>query len=68
MRIVSGSNQELFIITPDNNVCSFVGQQPERPNPLHGAPAQPSRETIADAFISACAGFAESVHRTAFRR
>ena len=68
MRIVSGSDQELFIITPDNSVCSFVGQKPARPNPLHDAPAQPSRATIADAFMSACAGFAENLHRSAFRR
>lgn len=68
MRIVSGADQELFIITPDNNVCSFVGHKPARPNPLHDAAPQASRETIADAFMSACASFAGNLQRSALRR
>lgn len=68
MRIVSGSDQELYIITADNNVCSFVGRQPARANPLHDAAPQPARETIADAFMSACSNFAETIQRGAFRR
>lgn len=67
MRIVSGSDQELYIITPDNNVCSFVGQQPARANPLHEAAPRQARETIADAFMSACASFAGNLQRGAFR-
>ncbi len=68
MRIVSGSDQELFIITADNNVCSFVGHKPARPNPLNDAAPSAPRETIADVFMSACAHFAESFQRSAFRR
>ncbi len=67
MRIVSGSDQELFIITADNDVCSFVGRKPARPNPLNNAAPAP-RETIADAFMSACANFAGSFQRGALRR
>ncbi|MFC2952147.1 hypothetical protein ACFOOP_09405 [Marinicaulis aureus] len=67
MRIISGSDQELYIITPDNNVCSFVGQKPARANPLHDAAPRPARETIADAFMSACANFAGNLQRGAFR-
>ena len=68
MRIVSSGDQKLFIITSDNNVCSFVGGKPARPNPLCDAAPEPARETIADAFVSALANFTESLQRGGFRR
>ena len=68
MRIVTNGEQQLFIITSDNDVCSFVGARPSQPNPLHGPAAVPERATIAQSFLSACSEIAENLQRAAARR
>lgn len=68
MRIVTNGEQQLFIITSDNDVCSFVGRRPTQPNPLHATNPVEERATIAQSFLSACSGIAESFQRAAARR
>ncbi|PQA88969.1 hypothetical protein CW354_03195 [Marinicaulis flavus] len=68
MRIVTNDKQQLFIITSDNNVCRFVGARPSQTNPLRAPAPAPERATIAQSFLAACSGVAESLHRAAARR
>ena len=68
MRIVNNGKQELFIITSDNNVCSFVGARPAKENPLRETQDMPERATIAQSFLSACSEMAESFNRATARR
>ncbi len=62
MRIVPGKNEEFFIIMDDNDVCSFVGREPRRPNPLQSS--EPRRVTIAGSIIASCAALAASIQRS----
>lgn len=73
MRILTDGEQQLLIITSNNDVCSFVGKRPAQLNPLRDArpapePALPERATIAQSFMAACSSFAESIHRGGARR
>lgn len=68
MRILTNGEQQLLIITSNNDVCSFVGQKPAQPNPMRCAEPAPERATIAQSFMTACASFAESIHRGAAHR
>ena len=65
MRIVPNSNKEFFIITRENDVCTFVGHRPEPANPLHSA--APRRATIADSIIAKYAEFTASLNRAVDR-
>ncbi len=67
MRIVTNGEQQLFIITSNNDVCSFVGRRPAQRNPLREAAEAPERATIAQSFLAACSGVAESFQRAARR-
>ena len=65
MRIVTSGEQQLFIITSDNDVCTFVGRRPAQANPLRESAPAPARATIAQSFLSACSGLAASLRTTA---
>lgn len=58
MRIVSNGGK-MFLILPDNNVCSFVGAQPAKPNPFL-EDEKPVAARSGRSLIDACAAFARS--------
>ena len=68
MRILTNGEQQMFIITSNNDVCSFVGKRPDQRNPLHDRAPASERATIAQSFMAVCSSFAESIHRGGIRR
>ena len=68
MRILTNGDQQLFIITSNNDVCSFVGRKPARQEPLRDPEHAPERATIAQSFMAACSTLAVSIPRSAARR
>lgn len=73
MRILTNGEQQLLIITSNNDVCSFVGKKPAQPAPVYDQEparerATPERATIAQSLMAACASFAESLQRGAAHR
>lgn len=68
MRILTNGEQQLFIITSDNDVCSFVGAKPAQRYSLHDPAPSRERATLAQSFMAACSNLAGSFHRSAARR
>lgn len=67
MRILTNGEQQLVIITSNNDVCSFIGARPAQPSLPRDPDPAPERATIAQSLLAACASFAESIHRGAQR-
>ncbi len=64
MRIVANGEGKLFIITPDNDICTFVGQSPMREKAARETSTD-QRATIAQSVFAVCAGLAGSLQRAA---
>lgn len=65
MRLVTGTNSEVLIITADNNLCALVGRRPETARARSEAALISDRPT--SGVLSACANWAQNLQRFADR-